>query len=315
MKKSKVPTTLVLGVLAVLWLSLSAAYVAHVKREIRSEYGENRPIKVLAVNCDIPPGKVLRASNLVEVTRLEHSVGPNVVLSSERSLNRVKDKRVLYRLSKGDALRGHHIDTRLLRQVRPYGQPTPEATVLFSGDHTSHWQGEVKDGKDTVRWKLNGRNLEVVNGTGSISTREAVEGDCQWHIKWRATSGINRGIFVTGYPEFQIPSHTNKAYKTTVNRGASDWQTYDIICLREKKKAGKVVQQGSITLLQNGIVIHHALQTDVSQTASRLILRDDGHIIKPVSTETVFGSREQKYNQFLSYREIWVHPLSPETPE
>jgi len=192
------------------------------------------------------------------------------------------------------------------------GAPPSDATIVFDGKDASKFKGKMRDGSDAVRWNIENGYMEVLRGTGSISTREAFEGDCQWHVEWRTPAEVkgksqgrgNSGVFIGGFPEVKVlDSFQNDTYPDgqasalykknppLVNacRGPGEWQSYDIICLREKKVDGKVVQPGSITVLQNGIVTQFAFQAGGKNPKGGLSLQDHGNPVR--------------------YRNIWVRPL------
>lgn len=192
------------------------------------------------------------------------------------------------------------------------GKPPSDATIIFDGKDASKLKGKEKDGSDAIRWKIENGYMEVIRGGGTVSTREPFEGDCQWHVEWCTPKEVkgnsqgrgNSGVFIGGYPEVQVlDSFKNDTYPDgqasalykknppLVNacRGPGQWQSYDIICLREKKKDGKVVQPGSITVLHNGIVTQFAFQAGGKNPAGGLSLQDHGNPVR--------------------YRNIWVRPL------
>ena len=196
------------------------------------------------------------------------------------------------------------------------GAPPSDATVLFDGTDLSKWKGK---GDRDAAWKVEKGYAEVIKGTGSIRTREDFTGDCQWHIEWCTPKEVkgksqgrgNSGVFIGGYPEVQVlDSFQNDTYPdgqasalykkspplVNASRGPGQWQTYDIICLREKRdENGKVVQPGSITVLHNGIVTQFAFQVGGKSNSGGLSLQDHGNPVR--------------------YRNIWVRPLqTPAVP-
>ena len=58
--------------------------------------------------------------------------------------------------------------------------PPSDAIVLFDGGGFTNWSGN--DGP--VQWKLKGKAMEVVKGTGTIKTNQSF-GSIQLHIEWR----------------------------------------------------------------------------------------------------------------------------------
>ena len=84
------------------------------------------------------------------------------------------------------------------------GAPPSDAIVFFDGSDLSKWQGRGKGGEDAAKWLVKDGYMEVVRGTGSIQTRDQVEGDCQWHLEWCTPSEVkgnsqgrgNSGVFL-----------------------------------------------------------------------------------------------------------------------
>lgn len=196
--------------------------------------------------------------------------------------------------------------------VTPPGHTTQEkagavpsdAIVFFNGKDLSKWKGRGKDGNDAPKWLVKDGFMEVVRGTGAIQTRDQVEGDCQWHIEWCTPAEVkgnsqgrgNSGVFLGGYPEVQVldsfdndtypDGQASSLYKKSVtlvnaSRGPGEWQTYDIILLREKKGPdGKVIQPGSITVLHNGIVTQCFVNEGGKSKAGGLSLQDHGNPVR-----------------------------------
>ena len=187
--------------------------------------------------------------------------------------------------------------------AKPGAAPS-DAIVFFDGKGLSKWKGRGKDGNDGAKWQVKEGFMEVVRGTGQIQTRDQVEGDCQWHIEWCTPAEVkgnsqgrgNSGVFIGGYPEVQVldsfkndtypDGQASSLYKKSVtlvnaSRGPGKWQTYDVICIREKKDAeGKVIQPGSITVLHNGIVTQFAVQEGGKAKSGGLSLQDHGNPVR-----------------------------------
>jgi len=184
------------------------------------------------------------------------------------------------------------------------GQPPSDAVVFFGGKDLSKWKGRNKNGSDAPTWAIKDGYMEVTKGGGTIETRDQIEGDCQWHIEWRTPAEAkghsqgrgNSGVFIGGYPEVQVlDSFQNDTYPdgqasalyhasvplVNSSRGPGQWQTYDVICIREKKDAsGKVIQKGSITVLHNGIVTQFSVQKGGHVKAGGLKLQDHGNPVR-----------------------------------
>jgi hypothetical protein len=155
------------------------------------------------------------------------------------------------------------------------GPPPADAIVLFDGQDLSQWKSD-KDG-GPARWTVKD-GVMTVNGTGYISTRRSF-GDCQLHIEWATPAEVkgdgqgrgNSGVFMQGRYEVQVlDSYNNKTYYhgqagaiykqyaplVNVSRKPGEWQSYDIIYHGPRfDDKGALLQPGTITVLQNGVLI------------------------------------------------------------
>ncbi|MEM8955633.1 MAG: DUF1080 domain-containing protein [Verrucomicrobiota bacterium] len=199
------------------------------------------------------------------------------------------------------------------------GAPPSDAIVFFDGSDLSSWKHDggkkgLDPKDDSAKWLVKNGFMEVVPGTGGIKTIKEIEGDCQWHVEWQTPAEVkgksqgrgNSGVFIGGYPEVQIlDSYQNDTYPhgqasalykkrvplVNASRRPGEWQTYDIICIREKKdKDGKIIEHGSITVLHNGVVTQFAVA-------------EGG--ISPSG-----GLRLQDHNNPLRFRNIWARKLN-----
>lgn len=144
-----------------------------------------------------------------------------------------------------------------------------DATVLFDGTTLDQFQKTL--------WKI--RKGVLVAGRGNLQTK-GVYGDCQLHLEWRAPDPPrgkpenmgNSGIFFMGLYELQIyDSFSSKIYadgsaaaiygqtppKVNVSRRPGEWQSYDVIFKAPVFKERKLVEQGTITVLHNGVFVHN----------------------------------------------------------
>lgn len=184
------------------------------------------------------------------------------------------------------------------------GKAPSDAVVFFDGTDLSKWKGGKKKNGKVASWLVKDGYMEVVRGTGQIETLDQIEGDCQWHIEWCTPAEVkgnsqgrgNSGVFIGGYPEVQVldsfqndtypDGQASSLYKASVplanaSRGPGKWQTYDVICIRQKKDAaGKVIQPGSITVLHNGVVTQFAVQAGGKSKAGGLRLQDHGNPVR-----------------------------------
>ena len=158
------------------------------------------------------------------------------------------------------------------------GRVPSDAIVLFDGRNGSEWRS--RDGQ-ALRWKIENGYMEVVGGSGGISTTRTF-GDCQLHIEWAAPSPPmgrgqgrgNSGVFLMGRYEVQVlDSYRNATYPdgqaaaiygqypplVNASRPPGEWQTYDIIFRRPRfNERGEVMQPARVTVLHNGVLIQDA---------------------------------------------------------
>lgn len=149
-----------------------------------------------------------------------------------------------------------------------------DAKVLFDGGSLDAW---TTDGK-AASWAV--KEGILVASPGTLTTKEQF-GPVQVHLEWRVPAGRkvdgqgggNSGIFLMGMYEVQIlQSHENKTYPDgtagalygqtppLVNATApqGEWQSYDILFHPPKYDGEKVVEPATVTVIQNGVVLHHA---------------------------------------------------------
>jgi hypothetical protein len=201
------------------------------------------------------------------------------------------------------------------------GPPPSDALVLFDGKDFSHWKNE-KGGEP--QWKLE-NGVAIVNGTGSILTKEEFA-DVQLHVEWASPSEVkgegqgrgNSGVYLQGRYEIQVlDSYNNKTYfngqagafygnfapLVNASRKPGEWQSYDIIFHPPKTTGDGKVENGSFTVLHNGVLIQdHVPVKGIATTAAKfqgvaptgpLVLQDHGNPVR--------------------YRNIWIRRLDKQS--
>jgi len=201
------------------------------------------------------------------------------------------------------------------------GPPPSDAIVLFDGKDLSQWKSD-KDG-GPARWQVKD-GAAMVNGTGGISTKQGF-GDCQLHIEWATPTEVkgegqgrgNSGIFLQGRYEIQVlDSYNNKTYyhgqagavyrqhAPLVNacRKPGEWQAYDIIFhVPRFDETGKLLKQGTLTVLQNGVLIQDNVQI-LGSTANKGAPKYKSHPPKqPLAL--------QDHHNPVRFRNIWIREL------
>ena len=159
----------------------------------------------------------------------------------------------------------------------PGGAPS-DAVILFDGSAESfkkNWTHE--NSKRKKDWKVQDGALISVGGAGTIKSK-AEFADCQLHVEWSAPAKVvgssqgrgNSGVFLMGQTEVQVlDNYNNPTYPdgfagsiygvmppmaNSLN-APGKWQSYDIIFRRPILKDGKVLDDGSMTVLINGVVV------------------------------------------------------------
>ena len=201
------------------------------------------------------------------------------------------------------------------------GPPPADAIVLFDGKDLSQWKSD-KDG-GPARWQVKD-GVATVNGTAGISTKQGF-GDCQLHIEWATPAEVkgqgqgrgNSGVFMQGRYEIQIlDSYNNKTYyhgqagavykqyAPLVNacRKPGEWQAYDIIYHAPRfDAAGKLLKPGTVTVLQNGVLIQDHVEI-MGPTSPRGKPKYEAHPLKqPLAL--------QDHHNPVRFRNIWIREL------
>lgn len=224
----------------------------------------------------------------------------------------------------GSNWRVHDGDRPQPRVVTPggaSGSPPSDAVVLFDGSDLAQWIG--RDGSDAA-WKVENGYMEV-NGTGDISTR-AHFGDCQLHLEWATPEEVvgdsqgrgNSGVFLLGLYEIQVlDSFDNRTYAdgsassiygqypplVNASRGPGEWQTYDIIFESPSWDGGRLVKGTHLTVIHNGIVVHHR-QRAIGPTGHRDLANYD-------TPHTAKGPLQlQDHRNPVRFRNIWMRRLT-----
>ncbi|MCP3919339.1 MAG: DUF1080 domain-containing protein [bacterium] len=193
--------------------------------------------------------------------------------------------------------------------------PPSDATVLFDGSDVSAWRGGP--------WKVEDGYMEV-NGKGSITTKEEF-GDMQLHLEFACATPAtgssqgrgNSGVFLMGEYEVQIlDCYENKTYpdgQTAALYGQSppmvnacrppgEWQSYDILFQTPVFEGEKLVRHASITVLHNGVAVHHAKKFIGSTQHKRVATYSAHGPTGPIQL--------QEHGNPIRFRNIWVRPLA-----
>lgn len=203
--------------------------------------------------------------------------------------------------------------------------PPSDAIILFDGHDLSQWKGEKSP---MPTWKIQGNYMEVNPHTGGIETKEHF-GDFQLHLEWAEPAKVvgvsqergNSGVFLQGVYEIQVlDSYNSPTYPDgqcggiygqtppLVNacRPPGEWQTYDIIFRAPRfGENHEVTRPASVTVIQNGIVIHHD-QPIIGPTGHRQL----AHYTK--DTPEVGPIALQDHGNPVRFRNIWIRNIGEE---
>lgn len=203
-------------------------------------------------------------------------------------------------------------------QDKPGTAPS-DAIVLFDGKDLSKW---VSGNGKPAAWKVQDGYMEV-NGTGSIKTKDKF-GSCQLHIEWASPAEVkgksqgrgNSGVMLMGQYEIQVlDSFKNRTYSdgqasaiygqypplVNASRGPGQWQTFDIIFDAPEYADGKPTKPGFITVLHNGVVVHHHRRS-LGQVAHKFAPKNNPH---PPELPLML----QDHGNPVRFRNIWIRPL------
>lgn len=197
------------------------------------------------------------------------------------------------------------------------GRPPSDAIILFDGNDLSYWEqdgvGENKGKRVPATWKIEDSYMEASPKGGSLRSKQSL-GDCQIHIEWASPAKVegsgqgrgNSGIMLGGghgeiqvldsydndtYPDGQAASIYGK-YPPLINasRKPGEWQTYDIIFQAPRfDENNQLIQPTRLTVLHNGVVVHHAVDTLGRSKEISIGLQDHQNPVR--------------------FRNIWVRPM------
>jgi hypothetical protein len=201
------------------------------------------------------------------------------------------------------------------------GGPAPsDAVVLFNGKDFSKWEGEQGE----VKWKIENDYMETTK-TGRIRTKDEF-GDFQLHLEFATPAKVegngqgrgNNGVLIYGRYEIQVlDSYNNPTYAdghagalygqtpplVNASRPPGEWQTYDIIFESPRwDEAGQLVKKANVTVLQNGVVLHHKREF-IGNTGWKVV----GDYDKPHPPQGFIQLYE--HGNPVRFRNIWIRPL------
>ncbi|SMC36958.1 3-keto-disaccharide hydrolase [Cellulophaga tyrosinoxydans] len=213
----------------------------------------------------------------------------------------------------------------VVRPINDKGVPS-DAKILFNNNSLNEWVS-VKNPNRIAEWTINAdSSFTVKDKAGDIRTKYEF-GDVQLHIEWRSPEKIegegqsrgNSGVFLQGRYEVQIlDNNDNDTYvngqvasiykqhiplvKASVPSG--QWNAYDIIYRApEFDKRGNKTKSGTITVLQNGILVQD--HVEIKGTTPYIGWpKNEPHGKGPIILQ------DHGDNSRVSFRNIWVRELN-----
>ena len=222
----------------------------------------------------------------------------------------------------------------IVEPAHQVGGAPSDAVVLFDGTAESfqdNWVHAEPEDKRENDWYFEDGAIVCAPGAGYIATKEHFA-DCQLHIEWQAPPVItsktgqgrgNSGVFLLGRLEVQVldnfknPTYADGTAGAVYGvmppaanplRGPGEWQSYDIIFRRPIVKDGVVIDEGSITVLINGVVVQDSTPLD-----------GGGGYKKRKPLNTWYPDKGplslQDHGNPVRFRNVWYRPLRPRATE
>ena len=197
----------------------------------------------------------------------------------------------------------------------PLSLRTTWISVLFDGTHADAF---------TKNWPIFEGSL-IASKLGNLITKDTF-GDCQLHLEWRIPAGRsvqgqkggNSGLFLMSRYEVQIQeSHTNTTYpdgqagalygqyppKVNPSLPQGEWQSYDIFFTAPVYEEGKLQSPAYITVIHNGVMIHHHQKLEGPTTHRKAASYPQTH---PAKAPLLL----QWHQDPIEFRNFWIRDLS-----
>jgi hypothetical protein len=201
--------------------------------------------------------------------------------------------------------------------------PPPEDAIVLIGAGADRSAWRMVDGGGAVTWAMSDGVLET--GKGLIRTKAEFT-DYQLHVEFATPREVkgnsqergNSGVYLNGKFEIQVlDSYRNLTYPdgqaaamygqhppmVNASRPPGEWQAYDIVFSSPRFKPSGVLDTPAIvTVLHNGIVVHHA-KPFWGPTAHKKI--------EPYTPDNAKGPIAlQDHGNPVRYRNIWIRAIT-----
>ena len=199
--------------------------------------------------------------------------------------------------------------------------PAPPDAIVLLGGGADRGAWQMMDGT-AVTWPMSDGVLAT--GKGMIRTRAEFT-DYQLHVEFATPKDVkgnsqergNSGVYLNGKFEIQVlDSYHNVTYPdgqaaamygqfpplVNASRPPGEWQTYDILFTAPRFSGGAVAKPAVVTVLHNGIVVHHATPFWGPTQHKR---------IDPYAPDNAKGPIAlQDHGNPVRYRNIWIRPMA-----
>jgi len=170
-----------------------------------------------------------------------------------------------------------------------------------------------------------GNYMEVAPKSGSIQTKDTFA-DFQLHLEFATPAEVkgdsqhrgNSGVIFNGIYEVQVlDSYQNPTYPdgqcaalygqspplVNASKKPGEWQSYDIVFESPRWDArGKIAKKAAVTVIQNGVVVHHRKEYQGNTPHQK-----NGNYDKPHAPEVFILL--QDHNNPMRFRNIWLRKL------
>jgi hypothetical protein len=209
----------------------------------------------------------------------------------------------------------------------PVIAPPSDAIVLIEkGRDLSAWS--MMDGKPAT-WPI--ADGIAATGKGMIRTKQDF-GDVQLHVEFQTPAIVagdsqdrgNSGVYLMGAFEIQVlDSYQNRTYAdgsaaamygqfpplVNASRKPGQWQAYDIVFTAPRfKPSGELAKPAVVTVLHNGVVVHHATafygptqHRRIDPYSTSIFTMAGGLARGPVAL--------QDHGNPIHYRNVWVREI------
>ena len=216
------------------------------------------------------------------------------------------------------------------------GAVAPEGAVqLLGSGHLAHWLRGDQDHRDApnlTQFEVAALDPAVAASpeTGELRSRASF-GDARYHVEWNSPPGGegqmagNSGVYLQRRYELQILNtpadkeelarneagaiYNVKPADVNASLGAGAWQSYDIWFKAARFEDGEKVSPARVTVLWNGLLIHHDVVLDGPTGAGQA--EEPGPYGGEAIGQLLLQAHASDADGPVQFRNVWVQPLNP----